>query len=109
MTKGVELLAPSSIPFEIGNAISALFKRKSLGLAEGLAVYHGFLGIPLRLVEFDSVAALKTAQTAGIYAYDAYLIEAAQEFRCPLLTLDQRLKLAAKNQKVEVVEVQPCS
>jgi len=104
-TEGAELLAPSSIPFEIGNAISAMFRRKSLGLAEGMAVYHGFLRIPIRFVDFEIPEALIIADAARIYAYDAYLIQAAREFRCPILTLDMRLRIAARERDVEIVEV----
>lgn len=41
-----KLVAPSCLPFEIGNAISKLVKRKILSIYEGVSVFHEFARIP---------------------------------------------------------------
>ena len=35
LTEGVELLSPASLPAEMGNAFSAMFKRRRISLLEG--------------------------------------------------------------------------
>jgi len=40
----------------------------------------------------------------NIYAYDAYFIERAISLRCPLLTLDQRMKTVGQNVGVHILE-----
>jgi len=55
------LIGPGSIPWEIGNAFSAMFKqnRITLGQAEmGLSI---FLRIPVRYNDPDFIQALKLA------------------------------------------------
>ena len=50
VTKGNVLIGPGSIPWEIGNAFSAMFKQERLTLEEakkGLSIFHS---IPLRYI-----------------------------------------------------------
>lgn len=49
--------------------------------------------------------ALAHSDKLGFYAYDAYIIEAAKQQQCPLLTLDHGLRYAAREAGVDVVEV----
>lgn len=105
VTTGANLLAPASVPWEIGNAFSAMLKRQRVTLAQvqkAVAVYHK---ISIRLVEIDLSEALVLADQLGIYAYDAYVLRCALRMRCPLLTLDQGLLAAAKRAQVKVLEV----
>jgi predicted nucleic acid-binding protein len=104
-TKGSKLLAPESIPLEIGNAISSLLKLRAIGVAEGIAVYHGFVGIPIRFVQVDLPRAIAIAAEAGLYAYDAYLLSTAETYKAPLLTLDRRLAAAAHARALALMEV----
>ena len=39
-----------------------------------------------------------------IYAYDAYFLDCAVRHKAPLLTLDRKLKTAAQNLNVEILE-----
>jgi predicted nucleic acid-binding protein len=48
---------------------------------------------------------LELADELGLYAYDAYLLRSAEKYRLPLLTLDARLIQAAKERKIQVLEV----
>jgi predicted nucleic acid-binding protein len=104
-TTGNTLIGPGSIPWEIGNAFSAMFKQDRLTLDEakkGLAI---FTSIPLRYVEPDFLNALKISKQANMYAYDAYFLDCALRHKAPLLTLDLRLMAAAKKISVETMEV----
>jgi predicted nucleic acid-binding protein len=104
-TTGNTLVGPGCIPWEIGNAFSAMFKQDRLTLNEakkGLAIFES---IPLRYVEPDFVNALKISKQGKLYAYDAYFLDCAIRHKAPLLTLDRRLIKAAKQSNVETMEV----
>ncbi|MBW1616074.1 MAG: type II toxin-antitoxin system VapC family toxin [Deltaproteobacteria bacterium] len=104
-TRGNTLIGPGSIPWEVGNAFSAMFKRKRLSLKEaekGIAI---FKSIPIRYIETNFVAALKLSEQADIYAYDAYFLDCAIRQKSPLLTLDKKLKTAAQNFNIQTIEV----
>lgn len=104
-TKGVDLLAPGSVTWEIGNALSAGLKRQRLSLAEAQAAWASLERIPWRQCEVDVGRALELAAERRIYAYDAYLLEAAGRFRLPLLTLDAGLARSARAIGVSLWEI----
>ena len=105
MTEGKTLVGPGSIPWEIGNAFSAMFKRKKLPLEEatrGLAIFNK---IPIRYIETDMSQTLTLSEQVGIYAYDAYFLDCAIRYKAPLLTLDRKLKKVAEDLGIETMEV----
>jgi predicted nucleic acid-binding protein len=104
-TTGAVLLAPHSVHWEIGNAFSAMLKRQRITLDQARAALAVYRKIPLRLIDIDLERALVLSAELEIYAYDAYLIAAAQRQRCPLLALDGGLIHAAKRAGVPVLEV----
>ena len=104
-THGADLLAPGSVHWEVGNALSALLKRRRLRLNEVQAALAAYGRIPIRVVEVEVAAALELADRFGVYAYDAYLLACARRHQAPLLTLDARLGRVAQEAGVEVVEV----
>ncbi len=104
-TANAELIGPASIPWEIGNAFSAMLKRGRIDLAQARAALVLYEQIPIRLVDVDLDAALKLAADLEIYAYDAYMIACAQAEQCPLLTLDRGLIHAATRAGVTLLEV----
>ena len=104
-TQNAELLAPGSVHWETGNALSALLKRRRLKLAEVQAALAAYARIPIRLVEVELGIALELADRLGLYAYDAYLMACARQHGAPLLTLDPRLGRAAHEAGVRVLEV----
>ncbi len=105
ITTGHALIGPGSIPWEIGNAFSAMFKKGRLTLEEAEKGISIFAGIPLRYVEPDFSNALQLSKAINIYAYDAYVLDCALRYKSPLLTLDQKLKAAARNIGIEALEV----
>ncbi|TMC63941.1 MAG: type II toxin-antitoxin system VapC family toxin [Chloroflexi bacterium] len=104
-TQGAELLAPGSVHWEVGNAFSALLKRRRLKLPDVQAALAAYAQIPIRFVDVELAAALELADRFGLYAYDAYLMACARRQRAPLLTLDARLGRAAKEAGVQLLEV----
>ena len=94
-TKGTELMAPASVHWEIGNALSAALKRRRLTLAQAQRALTAYAGIAIRFVEVDLALSLELAAEHGLYAYDAYLLTCALQQRAPLLTLDAALSRTA--------------
>lgn len=103
--KGCNLLAPASLEFEIGNALSALLKRGSLSIADACSVYHAFTKVSIRLVQTDIASALIISGEDSIYAYDAYFISCAERLGYALLTLDKHLAATALKRGITLVEV----
>jgi predicted nucleic acid-binding protein len=99
------LIGPGSIPWEIGNAFSAMFKQSRLTLDEAQKGLVIFGSIPFRYTKPDFINALKISKQANMYAYDAYFLDCAIRYKAPLLTLDRKLKTAAQNLNVETMEV----
>ena len=105
LTTGNTLIGPGSIPWEIGNAFSAMFKQNRLTLDEAQRGLVIFDGIPLRYIKPDFVNALKISKQTNMYAYDAYYLDCAIRNKATILTLDQKLMTAAKHLNVEIMEV----
>ena len=105
-TEGADLVAPASVHWEVGNALSALLKRRRAELADVQQAVQAYAEIPIRFVEVDLAFALEIAAEHGLYAYDAYLIACALAQRAPLLTLDQGLARAAGASGVTILEIQ---
>lgn len=104
-TIGVDLVAPGSVHWEVGNAMSALFKRRRATLPQVQRALTVYAAIPIRLIDADLALALEIAAEHGLYAYDAYLITCALAQRAPLLTLDQGLVRAASAAGVQLLEI----
>jgi predicted nucleic acid-binding protein len=105
LTLGHDLVAPDILPFEIGNALSAMLKRKRVEPEELLPVWDATQQIPVDLRSVNIREALKIAFQFNIYAYDSYFIMCAISLHCPLITLDQRMIEVAKSLGIKVVEV----
>ena len=104
-TDGKTLTGPGSIPWEIGNAFSAIFKQNRLTLdaaKKGIAIFES---IPIRYIEPDFFNAITISKQTNMYAYDAYFLDCAFRLKAPLLTLDQKLKNAAQNLNIKILEV----
>jgi predicted nucleic acid-binding protein len=104
-TKGAHLLAPSSLAFEVGNALSAMFKRNRISLDQAFAALDAFEKIPIQLCDVNLDKSVELAHTLGIYAYDAYFIECAQTYKSALLSLDRGLVVAATKLGIKSIEV----
>ncbi|HEX3396966.1 MAG TPA: type II toxin-antitoxin system VapC family toxin [Steroidobacteraceae bacterium] len=105
LTKGATLVAPSSVHWEIGNAISAMFKRRAIELDDALRMIDAYAGIPIRLVDPTLRQSVELSKKLNIYAYDAYILACAINQRAPILSLDSVLKERATSLELEIIEV----
>ncbi len=105
VTRGSDLVAPSSVHWEIGNAFAAGLRRSRFSLSQALKALDEYGRIPIRFVDVDLGDALDLAQRLKIYAYDAYVLTCAEAHRCPVLSLDRGLRNAAAKLGLDVVEV----
>ena len=104
-TDGHELVAPAVLPYEIGNALSSLARRKIITESQLAVAWDAAAAVPVELAAVDVRAALLLAAHFGIYAYDAYFLQCAQDTKCPLLTLDRGLKRVAEELSIKLVEL----
>jgi predicted nucleic acid-binding protein len=105
LTSGHDLVAPDILPFEIGNALSAMLNRRRLEPDYFLSVWDATQQIPVDLRSVDIREALKIASKFNIYAYDAYFLVCAIFLHSPLITLDRRMNEVAKSLGIHIMEV----
>jgi predicted nucleic acid-binding protein len=105
LTKENTLIGPGSIPWEIGNAFSAMFKRNRLTLEEAKKGIEIFKNIPIRYIDPDFLNAVSISKQTNMYAYDAYFLDCALRQQAPLLTLDEKLKNTARQLNISILEV----
>jgi predicted nucleic acid-binding protein len=105
LTRGATLVAPASVHWEVGNALSAMFKRKAIGVKEALQLLEAYAAIPIRTAEVGLKQAVEMSASLNVYAYDAYVLACAINQRAPLLTLDGGLRERARELKLDVLEV----
>ena len=104
LTRGAALVAPASVHWEVGNALSAMFKRKAIGIQEALQLLEAYGAIPIRIAEVGLKQAVELSARLNVYAYDAYVLTCAINQRAPLLTLDGGLKARARELRLDVLE-----
>jgi predicted nucleic acid-binding protein len=105
LTTGHSLIGPGCIPWEVGNAFSAVLKRKKIGLSEAQKGLRIFEAVPIRYMTPDFSEVLSLANRLQIYAYDACFLACSIRHGAPFLTLDRLLKQSAQKVGVDVLEV----
>ncbi len=105
--RGADLIAPASLAAEVGNALSAMLKRRRITLANAQAVLAAFQRIPIRTVDLDLSRALELSDQLNLYAYDAYVLTCALNSDTPLLSLDGPQREAARRVGVTLIELDP--
>ena len=105
LTRGATLVAPPSVHWEVGNALSAMFKRRAIGLDVALTLLESYADIAIRFTDLTLKQAVELAARVNVYAYDAYVLGCAMNQRAPILTLDSGLKARARELKLNVLEV----
>ena len=105
LTASHKLIGPGSIPWEVGNAFSAMLKQDRLTIEDaqkGLAIFEE---VPIQFSKPNFAHSLAIAHQANIYAYDAYVLDCAIRHKAPILTLDHKLLMTAKELNAAVLEV----
>lgn len=104
-TTGADLIAPYSVNWEIGNAFSAMLRRRRITLQQALDAIKVYETIPIRFLDVELRQSLEIAAKLNIYAYDAYLIQCALKYKSPLLSLDRNLINSARHIGADILEV----
>lgn len=99
------LIAPASVHWEVGNAFSAMFRRRRITLEQARLAIRSYEQIRIRFMDIDLTQSLELSEQLDIYAYDAYVLASAFNLRLPLLTLDRRLATVAPLIGVRTLEV----
>ena len=104
LTEGHDLIAPDVLPFEIGDALTAMMKINALKKEEVASAWEIVQQIPVDLRPINIKSALSIAIQFNLYAYDAYFLECAKNLRSPLLTLDLGMKRVAREKEITILE-----
>lgn len=99
------MIVPKSVYWEIGNAFSAMLKRKRVSFEQVEQALTAFYTIPVRFLDVDLKEAVAIANRNGIYAYDAYLLASAMKHKAPLLSLDKQMIRLASEMCIKILEV----
>jgi predicted nucleic acid-binding protein len=99
------LCAPASVRWEVGNAATAGVKRRRLTPERARQLVTDFEQVTIREIAIDLRRAVNLGLELGIYAYDAYILEAARSSGFPLLALDGPIRRNAKKIGLSLVEL----
>jgi predicted nucleic acid-binding protein len=104
-TMGSVVCAPASLRWEVGNAATASVKRRRLTTERARQLVTDFEQVTLRELAIDLRRAVDLGLELGIYAYDAYILEAARSSGFPLLALDRPIRRNARKIGLSLVEL----
>jgi predicted nucleic acid-binding protein len=107
LTNGADLVAPASLYWEVGNALSAMLKRKRITLEQTRCALAAYSEIAIRYYEVNLEETLSLCARANLFAYDAYFVACALKLKSPLLTLDNALLSVAEESGASIIKVQP--
>ena len=63
------------------------------------------MNLDVNIVEINLKDAVRLAGKYNIYAYDAYILQCAIEYKLPLLSLDAGMIETARQESIQVIEV----
>lgn len=106
LTEGADLRSAGSLPWEVTNALTALFKGRRLDLSQARKALESFEAIPIHLSDVDLTEAVSLGHEQGIHAFDAYILECARRYAAPLLSLDRAQCEVARKLRIDVLEVE---
>jgi predicted nucleic acid-binding protein len=104
-TMGSVVCAPVSLRWEVGNAATAGVKRRRLTPERARQLIADFEQVTIREIAIDIGHAVDLGLELGIYAYDAYILEAARSSGFPLLALDGPIRRNAAKLGLSQVEL----
>ena len=104
-TIGSVVCAPASVRWEVGNAATAGVKKRRLTPERARQLITDFEQVTIRELAIDLRRAVDLGLDLGIYAYDAYILEAARSSGYPLLALDGPIQKNARKLGLSLVEL----
>jgi predicted nucleic acid-binding protein len=102
---GSVVCAPASLRWEVGNAATAGVKRRRLTRERARQLIADSEQVTIRELAIDIGRAVDLGLELGIYAYDAYILEAARSSGFPLLALDGSIRQNATKLGLSLVEL----
>jgi len=105
-TMGCVLYAPASIRWEVGNAATAGVKKRRLTPERARQLVRDFEKVTIEELEVEVHRAVDLAIEHGLYAYDAYILEATRSSGYQLLALDGAVKRSARKMGLPLVELE---
>jgi predicted nucleic acid-binding protein len=106
ITEGCSLCSPISVHWEIGNAFSAMFKRGQISIDPAKLALLAYREIPIKFIDVPLEQTIEISHALNLYAYDAYLIQCAQQTSTYLLTLDKGLRVIAQKIGIRLLELE---
>lgn len=104
-TMGSVVCAPASLRWEVGNAATAGVKRRRLTPERARQLITDFEQVTIRELAIDIERAVDLALELGIYAYDAYILEATRSSGLRLLALDGPIRRNATKLGLPLLEL----
>jgi len=96
MLEGADLVAPALLPFEVASACLRKMRDHPGERDRLLAAFLLLERMPIRTVAVPSAGILLLAESERLTVYDAAYLWLARELRADLVTLDARLRRAAR-------------
>ena len=81
-------------------------KRRSSDIELAKQALTACREIPIKFIDVPLEKTVEISHAQNIYAYDAYLIQCAQQTSTSLLTLDKELKAVAEKMGVNILEIE---
>jgi len=82
-----------------------MFKRQKSSIKLAKKALKEYKKIPIKFIDVPLDKTLEISHAQNIYAYDAYLIQCAQQTSTSLLTLDNQLKITAEKMGINILEL----
>ena len=70
-------VTPRSVHWEIGNALSRMFKRDRITIAQSKVALSAYERMRFRFIDVDLEQSLELSEQLNVYAYDAYVLVSA--------------------------------
>ena len=103
-------LVPAIWPLEVVNVLWVAEKKKRLEPADTIRFIELLRSLPIEVVKETTDKRMRDllglARSANISSYDASYLDLAMRHGLPLATLDQQLRLAAKEQNVRIFDIE---
>ena len=106
VTPGQALVGPGSIPWEAGNALTVMMKRKRIEVEEAWRDVEIPGHIPSRYTHTDMENVVSIAAEFNTYAHDAYFPDCAVRHRASLLTPDLSPRRVAEEPGADPVNME---
>ncbi|GHU12842.1 hypothetical protein FACS1894161_1910 [Spirochaetia bacterium] len=103
LTKGVKIVSPNMVSYEIANGLTKMMKKKVIEKERMLNAFEYYKRTPIKQIEINIEKALEIAWNYKIYAYDACYLESAKRLGLPLLTFDDNMARVGKEVGISIL------